>query len=129
MVITRQTTKVIVESASEMHDSWRKQWKKDPRNKSGNDERIKNGENINTEFKNLKNEKNTYENIASAVVAYDCVKRKMDLETASSVIHEKWISRNSSWASDEQKRDYSELSEFEKEKDREVYRIVKRRIK
>jgi hypothetical protein len=129
MVITRQASKVIIESASEIHDCWRKQWNKYPRNKTGNDQRIKNGENINTEFRNLKNIKNTYENIASAVVAYECCKRKMDLETASNMIHDRWISRNSSWASDEQKQDYSKLSEFEKEKDREVYRIVRKRMK
>ena len=44
------------------------------------------------------------------------------VENASSVLHDKWLERNSSWASEEQKKPYAELSEEEKEKDRVIIR-------
>ena len=44
------------------------------------------------------------------------------LELASSVLHDKWLERNGSWAPPEQNKPYSELSEEEKEKDRVIIR-------
>lgn len=40
------------------------------------------------------------------------------IETASSVVHDKWLERNSGWATEVQKLPYPELPEEEKEKDR-----------
>ncbi len=44
------------------------------------------------------------------------------VENASSVLHDKWLERNGSWAPTEQKKPYAELSEEEKEKDRVIIR-------
>ena len=46
------------------------------------------------------------------------------VEQASSVIHDKWLERNGSWAPPEQNKPYSELSEEEKEKDRLFVRMA-----
>ena len=44
------------------------------------------------------------------------------IEAASSVLHDKWLERNGSWAPPEQNKPYPELSEEEKEKDRVIIR-------
>ncbi|MDP9850068.1 hypothetical protein [Streptosporangium lutulentum] len=74
------------------------------------------------------------ENVDSATSALRIVensrKRGVDtgtedfMETASSDVHVEWLKRNGEWAPKEQKVPYSELSEFEKEKDREVVRVI-----
>ncbi|MEO3804905.1 hypothetical protein [Nonomuraea sp. B1E8] len=46
------------------------------------------------------------------------------MEESSSVVHDKWLARNGSWAGEEQRRPYELLSEAEKEKDRDVIRTV-----
>ncbi|MGP3934079.1 hypothetical protein [Nonomuraea sp. KM88] len=46
------------------------------------------------------------------------------MEEASSVVHDKWLVRNRDWAPEEQRRPYELLSEAEKEKDRDVIRMV-----
>lgn len=43
-----------------------------------------------------------------------------DLEAVSARVHEDWLERNSSWAPAEQSVPYEELSEVERQKDREV---------
>ncbi len=42
------------------------------------------------------------------------------IKDAGSVIHDKWLERNKDWASVEQNKPYSELSEEEKDKDRAI---------
>ncbi|WP_214323350.1 hypothetical protein [Nonomuraea sediminis] len=46
------------------------------------------------------------------------------MERASSVVHDKWLVRNGEWASPEQRLPYELLSEAEKQKDRDVIRMV-----
>ncbi|MFI6597994.1 hypothetical protein ACIBHX_17175 [Nonomuraea sp. NPDC050536] len=46
------------------------------------------------------------------------------MEQSSSVVHDKWLGRNGEWASTEQKLPYNLLSEPEKQKDRDVIRMV-----
>jgi len=67
------------------------------------------------------------ENKAGAECAVDCVlaalgqNRPLEtnfVEEASSVQHDKWLERNGAWAPENQKLPYSQLTEFEKEKDR-----------
>ncbi len=71
------------------------------------------------------------ENKISAEVAVNEVERAMEageqldeafVEAASSVLHDRWLERNGSWASPEQKVPYQQLSEEEKEKDRVIIR-------
>ncbi|SFI39534.1 hypothetical protein SAMN05216275_10325 [Streptosporangium canum] len=52
------------------------------------------------------------------------VRSERFMEEASSVVHDKWLARNGSWASEEQRRPYELLSQAEKEKDRDVIRTV-----
>ncbi|MEQ4723234.1 hypothetical protein [Nonomuraea sp. B19D2] len=52
------------------------------------------------------------------------VRTERFMEEASSVVHDKWLVRNRNWASEEQRRPYELLSEAEKEKDRDVIRMV-----
>ncbi|MFC7585556.1 hypothetical protein ACFQYP_18780 [Nonomuraea antimicrobica] len=52
------------------------------------------------------------------------VRSERFMEEASSVVHDKWLARNASWATEEQRRPYMLLSEAEKEKDRDVIRTV-----
>ncbi|GLW11705.1 hypothetical protein Misp01_68330 [Microtetraspora sp. NBRC 13810] len=52
------------------------------------------------------------------------VRSERFMEEASSVVHDRWLARNGSWASEEQRRPYGLLSEAEKEKDRDVIRTV-----
>ncbi len=69
------------------------------------------------------------ENKVSAEVAmnqiYEAISQKKDIgdtfiKDAGSVIHDKWLERNKDWASVEQNKPYSELSEEEKNKDRSI---------
>jgi hypothetical protein len=52
------------------------------------------------------------------------VRSERFMEEASSVVHDKWLVRNRDWAPEEQRRPYELLSEAEKEKDRDVIRMV-----
>ncbi|ACZ85549.1 hypothetical protein [Streptosporangium roseum] len=52
------------------------------------------------------------------------VRSERFMEEASSVVHDRWLTRNGSWASEEQRRPYELLSMAEKEKDRDVIRTV-----
>ena len=67
------------------------------------------------------------ENKAGAECAVDCVLaafeqgRPLDdlfVEEASATQHDKWLERNGSWAPENQKLPYAQLSEDDKEKDR-----------
>ncbi len=104
---------------------------------------IKRQDIANTNFENLDN-KWQYENKAAAEVAMGEVFKAIDnqqdfdesfIEEASSVVHDKWLERNS-WVFDEKygnpnlAKPYLELSEEEKDKDRaqikkaiEIYRL------
>ena len=46
------------------------------------------------------------------------------LDDHASAVHDDWLSRNSEWASDEQKLPYAELSQEEKDKDIAVVRTA-----
>ena len=52
------------------------------------------------------------------------VRSERFMEEASSVVHDKWLVRNRDWAPEEQRLPYERLSEAEKEKDRDVIRMV-----
>lgn len=67
------------------------------------------------------------ENKAGAEVAVDCVLSAVSegkplddpfVEGASATQHEKWLERNGSWATEEQKKRYADLSDEDKQKDR-----------
>lgn len=73
------------------------------------------------------------ESKASAEVAVHEVEKAVDLgeklgenfiERASNKVHEAWLERNGAWAPPEQKLPYAQLSEPEKEKDREYVRLA-----
>lgn len=116
---TRSQTRVIEEAAAEFH----KEWLKTYREKNGNKERVKNGQNINVSYYEL-NDINKFENFESAKVAFECIKQGLDIERSSAVIHSRWVDRNKSWASDHLKQEYNSLSDEEKNKDRNVFRVV-----
>ncbi len=72
-----------------------------------------------------------YENGEAAKGAMDIIERAIveqagaeviviNLETASAEVHEQWLERNGSWAPAEQNKPYGELSEGEKQKDRDI---------
>lgn len=111
--------------ATDIHEEWRTSWKKDIRNISGNDARIKNHEDINNNFANLTNIENKKENLMSATVALNCVLRDMSRECAASIIHDTWVQRNHAFATDKQKQSYSVLPESDKHKDRVIFDIAK----
>tara|TARA_Y100000389_G_C17459878_1_gene520863 strand:+ start:2356 stop:2853 length:498 start_codon:yes stop_codon:yes gene_type:complete len=111
--------------AGDIHEEWRSSWKKDPRNMGGNDKRIKNDEDINQNFSELKCVENKQENLMSATVALNCVIRGMARECAASIIHDTWVQRNKSYATALQMQSYCLLPENEKEKDRVIFDIAK----
>jgi len=131
----------IEKLGGELHDIWRESRKKEdgtfePRVKATKDNEWINSHGTNqvdianTSFENLPNDWQV-ENRASAEVAVSLIykakinKKAIDsafVEEASSVVHDKWLERNSSWAPAEQKVSYSELPEAEKEKDRAIIR-------
>lgn len=65
--------------------------------------------------------KRSAEVVADAVLAAVQAGRPLDqtfIEEISAAVHAQWVGRNVSWAPEELKRPYGELSEGEKEKDR-----------
>jgi len=68
------------------------------------------------------------ENLAAAESVLDIMKSHpgIDTESAANLVHVGWLQRNRDWASPDQKKDYEDLSEKEKEKDRVVVRIARR---
>jgi hypothetical protein len=127
--------------ASSLHDKWRETRKKEdgsyePRWKSTKDQKWINqkGTNqtdiANTDYENLPEDWQA-ENKASAEVAVEEIAKAINqgksldenfVESASAVIHKRWVERNESWAPSEQKVPYTELVEEEKEKDRDIIR-------
>jgi len=131
---------LVIALASSAHDTWRASRKiegtdlYEPRMKSVKDEQwiaehggVLEVDIANTPYQELPSEwqaenKASAETAADAVLAAAAEGRALDdafVEDASSVIHEKWLERNGSWAPEEQKKPYAELSEEEKQKDRE----------
>ena len=51
-----------------------------------------------------------------------------DIDKLAAIVHEQWLERNGSWASDELKKPYAELPEIEKQKDRNVIEAAKKAI-
>ena len=119
IILTRSQIKIIEDVAAQFHEEWLKAYRK----KNGDKDRIKNGQNINVSYYEL-NDINKFENFESAKVAIECIKKGLDVEASSAVIHRQWVDRNKSWASAEQKQDYTLLSEEEKNKDRNVFKVA-----
>jgi hypothetical protein len=75
----------------------------------------------NTNYKDLP-EKWQADNRAAATSVVDqlLANPSADIETLADLVHKDWLSRNGEWAEPGQKLPYAELSEEEKQKDREV---------
>jgi len=138
-----KTAERIASLSSELHDEWRKpRWREEsqdyePRIKPTKDKVWSQAHGgaaevdiANTPYEELPSDWQE-ENKASAEVAVAEVEKVIEastefdesfVEAASSVLHDKWLERNGSWASPEQNKPYSELSEEEKEKDRVIIR-------
>ena len=80
----------------------------------------------NMDYKDLP-EKFKFENKVSAEVAVDQIEKRIKsgkavnakfIDEASDIIHQEWLKRNGSWASEEQKKPFSQLSKIEADKDR-----------
>jgi len=131
----------IEELGSLLHDEWRASRKKEDgtfesRERNTKDEiwikehGVDKVDIANTDYKSLPEDWKG-ENKKSAEVAVEEIYKAIDgglsldnsfVESASNVIHEKWLERNGSWAPEDQKKPYNELSEEEKEKDRVIIR-------
>jgi len=138
-----ETEQRIINLGSELHDIWRKsRWQEEtkdyePRIKKTADQAWSQAHGgavevdiANTLYAELPNDWQA-ENKASAEVAVTEVEKALKsaialdesfVESASSVLHDKWMERNRSWAPSEQNKPYSELTEEEKEKDRVIIR-------
>lgn len=138
-----ETEKKVNVIASQLHDEWRKpRWKEESQSYESRVKKTKDEEwskshggavevdIANTSYEDLPSDWQA-ENKASAEVAMgtivdaDVSGKKFDerfLEGASSVLHDKWLERNGSYAPPEQNKPYAELSEDEKEKDRVIIR-------
>jgi Fe-S cluster assembly scaffold protein SufB len=70
------------------------------------------------------------ENTASAKGAIEAIQNNpsADIDTLAAIVHDQWLERNGSWAAEELKKPYDELSEPEKEKDRAVVRVAQKSI-
>lgn len=128
---------------SQLHEEWRKpRWREEskdyePRIKKTKDEAWSQAHSgavevdiANTPYGGLPSEWQG-ENKISAEVAVGEVEKAIEagaplddafIETASSILHDKWLERNGGWAPPEQNKPYAELSEEEKEKDRVIIR-------
>ncbi len=143
MRVKNETEQRIANLASEFHDEWRKpRWREKtrdhkPRIKKTKDQSWSQAHGgaievdiANTPYKELPSDWQA-ENKASAEVAVSEVEKVIKagtppdesfIEFASSILHDKWLERNGSWAPPEQSKPYSELTEEEKEKDRVIIR-------
>ncbi|MGB9152349.1 MAG: hypothetical protein WCD70_04595 [Alphaproteobacteria bacterium] len=70
------------------------------------------------------------ENTASAKSAIEAIQRNPNasIDDDAAIVHEQWLNRNGSWAPDELKVPYAQLSEAEEEKDRVVVKAVEEAI-
>ena len=114
---------IMKAAAEEAHEAWRKGFQY--KNGKGA-QRIKNGEDINQPFHQLKNKKNTEENILSVQVATYCILLNYSKQASGDLIHNQWLKRNKDWATEQQKLHFSKLPEEEQNKDLEIYYIVKK---
>lgn len=107
--------------ASQLHEEWRKNWEK---NNGVGTPRMKGSENINVPFEQLSSQWQK-DNLEAAKAAYDAVTQfPNDREKGAEYIHIKWLERNGSWAPENQKLPYEQLSEDEKDKDRLHYNMM-----
>lgn len=114
---------IMQATAEEAHEAWRIRFQY----KNGKDtQRVKNGEDINQPFHQLKNKKNTEENNLSVRVATYCILLNYSEQASGDLIHNQWLKRNKDWATEQQKLPFSKLSEEEQNKDLEIYYIVKK---
>lgn len=130
---------LIAEVGSTLHDEWRAPRKKEdgsfePRVKKTKDEAWAQSHGTqevdiaNTSYKDLPEDWKGENKISAEVAVAEIYKvggKNLDdafVDSASAVIHEKWLERNGSWAPAEQNKPYAELSEEEKEKDRVIVR-------
>lgn len=135
----------ITELGSQLHDEWRKpRWREESKDYEPRVKKTKDAEwskahggatevdIANTKYEELPSDWQG-ENKISAEIAVNEVERALGagipldgsfVEAASSTLHEKWLERNGSWAPPEQNKPYSELSEEEKKKDRDIIKIA-----
>ncbi len=136
-----KTVAAMTAVADSAHEKWKDDYKKKngdkPRVKTTKDEDwIKKNGTDQVDITKLKNSELpkdiAKENTASAVAAVQNVLITMqskalnraktfpaeDMEAMASNIHDAWVERNKSWASDDLKKPYADLPEDEKEKDR-----------
>ncbi len=80
----------------------------------------------NMDYKDLP-EKFQFENEVSAEIAVEQIEKKIKsgkaidakfIDEASDIIHQEWLKRNGSWATEEQKKPFSQLSKVEADKNR-----------
>ena len=138
-----KTAERVANLGSQLHEEWRKpRWRDEskdyePRIKKTKDQEWSQTHGgatevdiANTPYEGLPSEWQG-ENKISAEVAVAEVEKAIEvgtpldesfIEAASSVLHDKWLERNGSWAPPEQNKPYAELSEEEKEKDRVIIR-------
>jgi len=138
-----ETEQRITSLASELHDECRKpRWREEskdyePRIKKTKDQAWQQAHGgefevdiANTPYEKLPSDWQA-ENKASAEAAIIEVEKAIKggvaldesfVESASSILHDKWLERNGSWAPPEQNKPHLELTEEEKEKDRVIIR-------
>jgi hypothetical protein len=129
-------------TASQLHDLWRApRWKEsekvfEPRIKKTKDQEWirRHGTDevdiANTSYENLPSDWQGENKVSADVAVGEVFKAVQNgvaldasfIESASAVVHEKWLERNGSWAPPEQKLPYEQLSEAEREKDRAIVR-------
>lgn len=138
--IENEETKESVENlGNEIHEEWRKsRYREESKDyepvirKTGlqDHDGAKEVDIANTKYEDLPDEWQR-ENKISAEIAPGEVKEAINagtpldelfIEAASSALHEKWLERNSSFATQDQKKSFDELPEREKEKDRIIIR-------
>lgn len=122
----------IAETAAKLHDAWRAPRRKEdgtfePRMKDnglGGEVDI-----ANTNYADLP-AKWQEENRLSAQHAVEAIlaNPKMSDDSIADLVHQDWLRRNGSWAPEEQKKPYSELSQEEKDKDLAVVAAARETI-
>lgn len=132
------TESLVAIVGSELHDEWRAPRKKEdstfePRIKKTKDEKwvasheADEVDIANTAYDQLPEDWKGENKISAQIAIDEVLKAETDLnaefiEHASSILHDKWLERNGSWAPEDQKKPYARLSEEEKEKDRVIVR-------
>lgn len=108
----------VAVTASAGHRMWRAAWKVDPRNPSGKDARVKNGEDINVPFELLKQDDNRVENLRAAMCAVRLVLQNDICEADRlHIVHDEWLEANEYARGTPQGVPFAELPPAEQAKD------------